>query len=236
MDEPEGFLTRWSRRKREAEHVEPRSAQDVPDDAAEREEAKVAAGEGEPEPGEQRPPEFDISKLPPIESITASTDIRQFLLPGVPAALTRAALRRAWVADPAIRDFVGLSENAWDFNAGAIPGFDPSPPTGDMSRMVAKIFGEDRVGNVAAPDAPKAADETGAASPRAEPAAESEAAPAQNDASEDQAVAASESEKELLEPEVAALQKAEDAAAQTEVPESEAPKPARRGHGRALPS
>ena len=37
-------------------------------------------------------------------SITAATDIRAFLAPGVPAELTRAALRRAWTADPAIRD------------------------------------------------------------------------------------------------------------------------------------
>ncbi len=59
---------------------------------------------------------FDPASLPPIESINALSDIRAFLAPGVPAALTRAALRRAWVADPAIRDFVGLSENSWDFN------------------------------------------------------------------------------------------------------------------------
>jgi hypothetical protein len=54
--------------------------------------------------------------LPPIESIGAESDIRCFLAPGVPAELTRAALRRAWVVDPAIRDFVGLSENSWDFD------------------------------------------------------------------------------------------------------------------------
>jgi hypothetical protein len=54
--------------------------------------------------------------LPPLESIAAESDIRCFLAPGVPAELTRAALRHAWVADPAIRDFVGLSENAWDFD------------------------------------------------------------------------------------------------------------------------
>ena len=50
--------------------------------------------------------------LPATESITADTDIRAFLAPGIPAHLTRAALRRAWAADPAIRDFVGLAENA----------------------------------------------------------------------------------------------------------------------------
>jgi hypothetical protein len=53
--------------------------------------------------------------LPPIESIGAESDIRCFLAPGVPVELTRAALRRAWVVDPRIRDFVGLSENSSDF-------------------------------------------------------------------------------------------------------------------------
>jgi len=57
------------------------------------------------------------ASLPPIESIGPGTDIRPFLAPGVPADLTRAALRRAWSTDPAICDFMGLSENSWDFNA-----------------------------------------------------------------------------------------------------------------------
>jgi len=52
--------------------------------------------------------------LPPIESIDAGSDIRCFLAPGVPVELTRAALRRAWVADPTIHDFIGLSEITWD--------------------------------------------------------------------------------------------------------------------------
>jgi hypothetical protein len=40
--------------------------------------------------------------------------------------LTRAALRSAWAADPAIRDFIGIAESQWDFNdPAAIPGFGP---------------------------------------------------------------------------------------------------------------
>jgi hypothetical protein len=61
-------------------------------------------------------PTFDPANLPPIESINAETELRVFLGEGVPAELTHAALRRGWSADPAIRDFVGLSENSWDFN------------------------------------------------------------------------------------------------------------------------
>src|SRR5262249_61108355 len=88
-------------------------------------------------------PAFDPASLPPIESITAESDIRAFLTPGVPAELTRAALRRAWAADPKIRDFVGLAENAWDFNAaGAMPGFGPLEMTEDLRRHIAQLLGD----------------------------------------------------------------------------------------------
>jgi hypothetical protein len=100
---------------------------------------------------------FDLSKLPPIESIGAETDIRAFLTPGVPAELTRAALRRAWAADPKIRDFVGLADYDWDFNTpGAIPGFGPLEMTDELRRQVAQMVGRsltsedpDRAGSTA---------------------------------------------------------------------------------------
>jgi len=64
--------------------------------------------------------------LPSIDVIDADTDIIAFLQSGVPAELTRAALRRAWTSDPAIRDFIGIAENQWDFNdPNGIPGFGP---------------------------------------------------------------------------------------------------------------
>lgn len=87
--------------------------------------------------------------LPPIDSIHAASDLRPFLDARVPIELTRAALRRAWTTDPDIRNFVGLSENAWDFNApDGVPGFgsvtqedvrrllaDLMEPSGDANRM-----------------------------------------------------------------------------------------------------
>ena len=77
-------------------------------------------------------------------SITAATDIRAFLAPGVPPELTRAALRRAWVADPKIRDFIGIAENQWDFTAAdSMPGFGPLGPLDDVRRMVARVMGEE---------------------------------------------------------------------------------------------
>src|ERR1700756_5749582 len=54
---------------------------------------------------------FDPASLPSIDSIVADTDIVGFLQSGVPAELTRAALRQAWLTDPAIRDFIGVADN-----------------------------------------------------------------------------------------------------------------------------
>src|ERR1700687_600637 len=115
----EQFLARWSRRKQEAKagHAEP-----APEKAAEAQEASLSDRAA----GETVTPAGDLSSLPPIESIDAATDITAFLRKGIPQELSRAALRRAWSADPAIRDFVGLAENAWDFQAPtAMPGFGP---------------------------------------------------------------------------------------------------------------
>jgi len=70
---------------------------------------------------------FDAASLPPIASIGAGSDIRPYLAPGVPQDLTRAALRRAWSTDPAIRDYIDPSENSWDFSApDAVYGLGPS--------------------------------------------------------------------------------------------------------------
>jgi hypothetical protein len=69
---------------------------------------------------------FDLSSLPPLHSIVADTDMQQFMHEAVPEEVTRAALRSAWTADPAVRDFVGIAENQWDFNDHAsMPGFGP---------------------------------------------------------------------------------------------------------------
>ena len=138
MSEQEGFLRRWSRRKRESDE-ETQPAPSTPPASSPRGEADVVSPQKGPEPA------VDLSALPPIDSITAATDIRAFLAPGIPAQLTRAALRRAWAADPAIRDFVGLAENAWDFNAPeGIPGFGSLGPTDQAQRLIAELAQEAR--------------------------------------------------------------------------------------------
>ena len=132
LSEPENFLARWARRKREAAGPPDDAA---PDEACGKASARRTSPTAHADGSACDEPAFDLSALPPIESITATTDIRAFLAPGVPAELTRAALRRAWVADPTIRDFVGIAENQWDFNdPAAIPGFGPLGPLDDVRR------------------------------------------------------------------------------------------------------
>ena len=59
---------------------------------------------------------------------------------------------------PAIRDFMGLAENDWDFtDPTAMPGFGALPPGYDIKKMVAQIFGDGEKPT----DADAAADQAG---------------------------------------------------------------------------
>ncbi len=132
MSDEENFLTRWSRRKSEA----------AESNAAPAEVPKELTGPLDEQPQkEDTKPAFDPAALPALDSIEAGTDITAFLRAGVPSELARAALRRAWAADPAIRDFVGLSENSWDFTADSIPGFGPLSPE-DAGELLARYTGK----------------------------------------------------------------------------------------------
>jgi len=168
----ETFLSRWSRRKRAAsipppqgeggedrrsepgggEHSQPELAKTPTPDPSPTGGLRPPLFENTPtrsvgygsarEEGDLNSVPFDPASLPPIESIGAATDVSAFLRPGVPADLTQAALRRAWVADPAIRDFVGPAENAWDFNApDGVPGFGPLRAIDDVQRLAAMVAG-----------------------------------------------------------------------------------------------
>lgn len=123
----EDFLARWSRRKQQS-RAEPE---------------RPAPAQPAPPPETKDETEFDLSSLPSIDEINAATDITAFLGKGIPRELSRAALRRAWAADPAIRDFVGLAENAWDFNdPNAMPGFGPLDCSSEeLAALVDRVVG-----------------------------------------------------------------------------------------------
>ena len=106
--------------------------------------------------------------LPRLEDLTAESELTAFLRKGVPEALKKAALRRMWSLDPAIRDFVGPAEYAWDYNnPGSIPGFGTVAAETPMARLAAQAMS---VGKAA--DSPQVLGEQGSQpEPPARPAA-----------------------------------------------------------------
>ena len=138
----EDFLKRWSQRKRDCAEAE-QAKRPAPEDVKPAEVGRsIEPGEAR-KPAEPSEPVFDVKDLPPIDSITAATDIRPFLAPGVPVDIARAALRRVWSVDRRIRDFVGLADYDWDYHAvGGVAGFGPLEMTDELRRAVARLVGE----------------------------------------------------------------------------------------------
>ena len=171
MTAPENFVSRWARLK----SVSDTERKTEPMGNGSQLEAVASACAETPflhqqdEVGES----FDPASLPSIETITVDTDIRGFLQSRVPAALTRAALRQAWATDPAIRDFIGIAENQWDFNdPTAMPGFGPMQEMDDVPALLARALGgrdelADMIPHIPVPveNAPPAVTDRGPANP-----------------------------------------------------------------------
>lgn len=142
----EGFLSRWSRRKREQlEERAPGAAQEPQarqEAAPETSDAAPAAPAETGAPDAQPLSEEELAALPPLESIDASTDISAFLKTGVPAALRNAALRRAWASDPRIATYLDPARDyAWDWNVpGGVPGSGPLAADFDAKALAEKLF------------------------------------------------------------------------------------------------
>lgn len=223
-----GFLSRWSRRKRGEEVPEPEAPPAV--EAA----APVPAPEPveEPPPPETPPePEFDVSTLPPIETLDASSDFTAFLKPGVPQALRTAALRKAWLADPLIRDYMSPLDYAWDFNTpGGLPhGFsNVLAETGEaLRKLVNQAIGEME------PEEEKPAEGVALAEAPGLPALEAEADP-QAGPEQAEAPSGADDSEDMSLPSPIRLSEA-PLPAPTPVLE-EPPPPARRRHGGAMPA
>lgn len=125
--DPASFLSRWSRLKR-GETDKPTPHEQPEASPAER-------------PSEQPVAEVRAEDLPSIDDLEIDSDISAFLQKGVPEHLQRLALRKMWTLDPAIRDFIEVAENQYDFNAGAVPGFGELAPGVDMQRLLAQAIG-----------------------------------------------------------------------------------------------
>ena len=118
-EQDKGFLSRWSQRKAEArqQEVEP---------AAEPEQAETAL-----------PTPVDPDSLPSIDDLNEASDFTPFLRQGVPETLRKAALRKLWVTEPSVLNYVPLVEYAWHNNE---PGFGPLLPTDDVEKLLKHII------------------------------------------------------------------------------------------------
>ena len=144
MTEPDNFLLRWARLKRQSDIGRTIEAAPI-NSAKEPQEPALVPSEATAQPPIDAAADdpFDLSGLPSIEAISANTDVRGFLQSRVPTELTRAALRKVWTSDPAIRDFIGIAENQWDFNdPNAIPGFGPLEMTGNETAGLTHVLGK----------------------------------------------------------------------------------------------
>jgi len=147
MSQSDDFLSRWSRRKQQAAREAARIKEDDKTASATHEKVAEEAPALRPATTElpASEPVFDLSKLPSLDSIGPNTDLSAFMRPGVPASLSRAALRRGWSADPGIRDFIGLSENSWDFTKPeTIAGFGQLLPIDDVKKMLARVLSDEK--------------------------------------------------------------------------------------------
>ena len=168
------FLSRWSRRKLEVKQAEETAPAEAPEGGPD-----AAPGAEELSPEELSPEE--LAALPPVESLTAQSDIAAFLRKGVPQALRNAALRRAWALDPDIRDYVGDARDyAYDWNVpGGVPGTGPLDAGTDLARMVEDVFGRPHEPETKEQAAPAVADETVVDPPAAVTLAPTDSATAQ---------------------------------------------------------
>jgi hypothetical protein len=130
-DAGEGFLARWSRLKRDPEKppASPEPARPEPTAAA------TALPEG-------KTLDELVAELPRLDELVPGQSLTAFMQAWVPADIRSAALRRMWLLDPAIRDYVNPAlDYAYDYNAlGGAPGYGPMETSAEMVREVNDMF------------------------------------------------------------------------------------------------
>lgn len=127
--EGDGFLTRWSRLKRETAQV-PEAETKAP------EQAEEAVSEEDFDPAKLEIP------LPSLDDLKPGDTLLAFMQKGVPETLRNAALRKMWALDPMVRDFRSEAlDYAWDWNTpGGVPVAGPLGEADKVEEMVDAIF------------------------------------------------------------------------------------------------
>lgn len=125
----EGFLSRWSRLKREpdAPAAQPDPSADV---------------QATPSLPDGKALDDLLAELPRLEDLVPGQSLTAFMQPWVPNGVRNAALQRMWLLDPAIRDYVSPAlDYAYDYNTpGGAPGFGTMETSQDAIREVAEMF------------------------------------------------------------------------------------------------
>lgn len=124
--------------------------------------------------------EEEIAALPDIKLLTVESDVTCFMRKGVPAALRNAALRRMWMIDPSIRDFVGPARDySYDWNCpGGVPGNGALESGAATAAMLRRVFGDSEKSDPRpAPETAPAADTEGGGIAADEKAPDSTAEP-----------------------------------------------------------
>jgi hypothetical protein len=155
-----GFLGRWAKRKQEVQRQD-LVPQNVPD----------ALPEPVPEARAEELP------LPSLDSIVPGSDLTAFFQKHVPEALRTAALRKLWVTDPEIKNFIEMADYQWDFNnPDSIPGWSSSVEGVDVKDMLEKVMGMEKpVADISPHTLPAMAPEN-PEQPSAEPEADEQSA------------------------------------------------------------
>ncbi|MGL4635179.1 MAG: DUF3306 domain-containing protein [Beijerinckiaceae bacterium] len=119
-----GFLGRWAKRKQEVQKE------------------KTALPPAVEAPAENLPAETDESlPLPSLDDIMPGGDVSAFFQKHVPEALRAAALRKVWMTDPDIKDFIEMADYQLDYaNPDSIPGWSSKLEGVDLKGMVDRIF------------------------------------------------------------------------------------------------
>ena len=127
MSEPDGFLSRWARRKAHARSgidapaEDPASAVTVPEATARRPTAAAAAPPGAVESGAPAPapsPIVESTPLPTMEDVarlTRSSDFASFVQPGIDPGVSNAAMKKLF-SDPRYNVMDGLDTYIGDYH------------------------------------------------------------------------------------------------------------------------
>lgn len=158
-DRDEGFLTRWSRRKRMTEAEA--TATDPTIEPVEDPQAVAARDAAEAERLAEEEANRLAAEAIDLDTLRYGDDFSLFLKRGVPDALRRDALRRFFVSDPLLANLDGLNDYDRDFNepADLVYRSIRDPIRGFLDQVVETVGSSDGAGQTRSAES----EETGAA-------------------------------------------------------------------------